>query len=122
MYRTEVAKASECPPPTPAAAEATTGYNGGTTTLEYVDVPVSCNGGVCPDDETRRVRSADRMAAEDLLVYPLASINRVRWNSNRGSHFTLASGGQAGIVRIHTLEGLQSKEVKREMDKVEEVV
>merc|ERR1711874_473259 len=105
-----------------STAEATGGYNGQTTTLEYVDVPVSCSGGVSPDDETRRVRSADRMAAEDLLVYPLASVNRVRWNNNMGSHLTLASGGQAGIVRIHTLAGLQSKEVKREMDNVEEVV
>ena len=68
-------------------------------TLRFLDLPRDC-----PVEETRRVRCAERMDQEDLSCYPLAGVTRVAWNPNLGSHLELASGGQAGLVRLHSLD------------------
>ena len=82
-------------------------------TLRYIDLPTKKpGGGDCPLEETKKVRSADRMDTEDLSHYPLAMVNRVAWNQNLGHHLKLASGGQAGLVRLHTLAALNTEEVR----------
>ena len=98
--------------------------------LRFVDLPCSRpGGGPAPLEEVRRVRCADRMQAEELATYPLAMLNRAAWNPNLGHHLLLASGGQAGLVRIHRLDALNTPahrkavaEVMGEVEVVEEEV
>jgi general transcription factor 3C polypeptide 2 len=59
-------------------------------------------------EETRRVRCAEKMDTEELTCYPLAAVTRVAWNQNLGSHLRLASGGQAGLVRLLNLRQLDT--------------
>ena len=63
-------------------------------------------------EEQARLRIAERMPVEQLAGYPLASLNRVAWNPNLGSHCWLASGSQAGLVRIHSLASLNTPAVQ----------
>jgi len=89
-------------------------------TLGYIDLPTSKpGGGDCPVEETRRVRCAERMDSDNLTCYPLAMVNRVAWNNNLGSHLLLASGGQAGIVRIHRLGALDTDQLQQAVKSVE---
>ena len=80
--------------------------------LRFID---SCLGKsskqpVCPPEELRRVRLATD--SEDLTHFPLAGLNALAWNNNLGHQNILASGGQAGLVRIHRLEGLHTPSVQ----------
>ena len=89
-------------------------------TLRYIDLPtIKPGGGDCPLEETKKVRSAERMDLEDLSHYPLAMVNRVSWNQNLGHHLKMASGGQAGLVRIHSLAALNTEEVQTAVAEVE---
>ena len=82
-------------------------------TIRYVDVPVKTVGkNVCPTEEIKRVRVAERMGKEDLTCFPLASITRLAWNNNLGHQLWLASGGQAGLVRAHCVAALNTETVK----------
>ena len=88
-------------------------------TLRYIDLPTKKpGGGDCPLEETKKVRSAERMDTEDLSHYPLAMVNRVAWNQNLGHHLKLASGGQAGLVRLHTLAALNTEDVRTAVEEV----
>ena len=94
--------------------------------LRFVDLPCTrAGGGPAPLEEVRRVRSADRMQQEELATYPLAMLNRAAWNPNLGHHLLLASGGQAGLVRVHRLDALNTpahrRAVEEVMEEVEEV-
>jgi general transcription factor 3C polypeptide 2 len=63
-------------------------------------------------EEQARLRVAETMPAEPLAGYPLTSLNRVAWNPNLGAQSWLASGNQAGLVRVHTLPSLNTAEVQ----------
>ena len=71
------------------------------------------NPASCPPDELRRVRVSENMSVEDLSRYPVAGLSCVTWNNNPGLHTMLASGGQAGIVRIHNLESLRTNDIQK---------
>jgi hypothetical protein len=77
-------------------------------TIKYLDMQGKKAGlkGFSKDD-IKRVRVAERMDMEDLTCFPLASITRVAWNNNLGSQLWLASGGQAGLVRVHCVQALE---------------
>ena len=87
--------------------------------MKYLDMPVKKSGqkGFNKDD-IKRVRVAERMDMEDLTCFPLASITRVAWNNNLGSQLWLASGGQAGLVRVHCVQALDTEGVKVVVDRV----
>jgi hypothetical protein len=87
--------------------------------IKYLDMPITKSA---VDDMSSkdmvRVRVSERMDMEDLTCFPLASITRVAWNNNLGSHLWLASGGQSGLVRAHCVQVLHTprmKEVLREV-------
>lgn len=66
-----------------------------------------------PDKEMKaKVRYSEKMDSEDLLMYPVSSLNRVSWNPNLGAHLLLGSGGQSGLVRINCLSSLNTQEIK----------
>ena len=89
-------------------------------TLGYRDLASGRpGGGDCPLEETRRVRCAERMDQEDLACYPLAMVTRVAWSPNLESHLELASGGQAGLVRLHRLRVLETAAVRQAVREVE---
>ena len=70
------------------------------------------NPGACPPEELRRVRVSENMSVEDLSRYPVAGLSCVTWNNNPGLHTMLASGGQAGIIRVHNLESLRTDSIQ----------
>ena len=61
------------------------------------------SGQVCAAEEVRRVRSAERMAGEQLEAFPLSSLTSLDWCDSPGNVGLLAAGGGAGLVRIHNL-------------------
>ena len=63
-------------------------------------------------DMKEKVRYSEKMEMEDLLTYPLCSLNRVDWNPNLGAQTLLASGAQSGLLRIDSLASLFTKKVK----------
>jgi WD40 repeat protein len=82
----------------------------GRCTLHYLDVWDGKD--MQEKKELERVRLQAKMPAEELTAYPLVSINRAAWNPNLGAQFWLASGGQAGMLRVHSLESLNTVTVR----------
>lgn len=66
------------------------------------------------------VRYSEKMETEDLLSCPTCSVNRVDWNPNLGGHLLVASGGQAGLVRVHALASLNTNAIKSVAEKIPE--
>jgi WD40 repeat protein len=76
------------------------------STLRYIDIWGA--SGAAAQAELERLKTADRMPPDELAAYPLASINCVAWNPNLGAEFWLASAGQAGLVRVHSLASMET--------------
>ena len=68
---------------------------------------------VCSSDEVRRVRVAELMDTEDLTMFPICSLTSLAWNNSPGHQTLLASGGQAGLVRVHDLRALRTAEIEK---------
>ena len=64
-------------------------------------------------EEVRRVRVAELMDTEDLTMFPISSLTSVAWNNSPGHQTMLASGGQAGLVRVHDLQALRTAEIEK---------
>ncbi|XP_067122900.1 uncharacterized protein [Centruroides vittatus] len=62
--------------------------------------------------EFQRVLKSENMSPSQPNLYPLASINKVAWNPNFGSHLWLVSASQAGLIKLSCISGLNSKELK----------
>jgi WD40 repeat protein len=76
------------------------------STLRYIDIWGA--SGALAEKELQRLKAAENMPSEDLAAYPLASINRVAWNPNLGAEFWLASAGQSGLLRVHSLVSMET--------------
>ena len=68
--------------------------------------------GVCSPEEVRRVRVAEHMDTEDFTMFPIAGLTSLAWNNSPGHQTVLASGGQAGLVRIHDLRALRTSDIE----------
>ena len=71
------------------------------------------NKPVCSAEELRRVRVAELMDTEDLTMFPISSLTSLAWNNSPGHQTRLASGGQAGLVRVHDLRALRTSEIEK---------
>merc|ERR1719341_2258310 len=76
------------------------------SSLRYLDIPGKLMD--YPTKEITQLLEAKCMNIEDVTCYPMASITRVAWNPNLGTHHWLASGGQAGLLRVHQVEVLRT--------------
>ena len=107
VYRTEVTSTSSPADSEARKFEAVKDVH----SVTYIDSSLSkTERQVCPAEELRRVRLATD--TEDLTQFPLAGLTALAWNNNLGHQNILASGGQAGIVRIHRLEALNTPPVQ----------
>ena len=53
------------------------------------------------------------MDTEDLTMFPITSLTSLAWNNSPGHQTLLASGGQAGLVRVHDLRALRTAEIEK---------
>jgi len=80
--------------------------------LDYYDLWEPGSLTAADKENAEKVRYSEKMESENLSRYPLSSVNRVNWNPNLDACFLIASGGQSGLVRVHTLTALNSDSLK----------
>ncbi|KAK2855921.1 hypothetical protein Q5P01_004656 [Channa striata] len=61
----------------------------------------------------KRMKSTELNAKMSLDKMPLAALHKVRFNPNMNCHVWLASGGQAGLVRLNCLKSMISPHVSK---------
>ncbi|XP_061126120.1 general transcription factor 3C polypeptide 2 isoform X1 [Syngnathus typhle] len=60
----------------------------------------------------KRMKNTEFTNKLDLDLMPLASLHKVRLSPNLSCHMWMASGGQAGLVRLHCISGMNNKGVQ----------
>ncbi|KAG1666462.1 General transcription factor 3C polypeptide 2 [Nymphon striatum] len=90
--------------------------------LVFTDSPVN-DFSELPESESSRINSAEAMNPQPFSSYNLQSANAVSWNQNCGAHFWLASGFNAGFVRLHCVSGFDNPNLNSyDMNKLEQVI
>lgn len=79
--------------------------------LVFQDNNIADFGGIATS-EFQRVLKPENMTPAQPNLYPLSSINKVAWNPNFGSHLWLVSAGQAGLLKLSCISGLNNKDLK----------
>ena len=97
VYRTKVAPVPGCTPPDTKDRRQYEAI-AASSRLLYHDTALQN-----PDPE-----DSLQMEPEDVTSFPLAGLTSVAWNNSPSRRSLLASGGHAGIVRVHNLKKLGS--------------
>ena len=108
VYRTEVVPSLSPPPDHADRRQYETAAAGSRLVYHDTDLRPAA-------EDVRRVRVADLMDSEDLTSFPLAGLTSVAWNNGLSHLRLLASGGQAGIVRVHDLKALNTASIQQVM-------
>ncbi|KAG8227121.1 hypothetical protein J437_LFUL001665 [Ladona fulva] len=91
-------------PHVPTYAEASKRFG-----ILFCDIPLDHDGGKLPKDPGLRLQQSERMKESPINQYPIAGINTVCWNPNLQSFIWLATGHQAGFVRICRMQKTRNR-------------
>ncbi|XP_071386680.1 general transcription factor 3C polypeptide 2 isoform X1 [Centroberyx affinis] len=61
----------------------------------------------------KRMQATEVKTKINMDMMPMAALHKVRFNPNMSCHTWVASGGQAGLVRVHCLRSMNSSQVQK---------
>lgn len=80
--------------------------------LHFEDFDMQSLVGLCKRALWKRMKSTETTAKTNYDEMPLTALYKTRFNPNMCSHVWVASGGQAGVVRLHCVRTLMIPQVK----------